>query len=486
VTLRRRRVRRTSPDAGFSFVEVLVSVVILGLAGVAVLGAAAAAARGSSVQRSHSNAQSVIAAAADEIMGMTPVVCSSARLTYQAAARDRVAALQLGAGWTGDRIEVGPVREWDPASNQFQPYADPIDPESSPLSACDTDTPELLTPHLVPLTVTSPNGNAIKHVDVVTSAIPDRVPIGNPLVFGESPFAVLTFGDLRMEGQLHVYGGAAVGGNLSFDGNQASLGHTSEPGVYTDRGDGAPSSLIVEGRVNYYPESSGVLNVKSGWLHIGDMRNGEYATESSGLVLRGIPASAPRITFDPTITQAPGTIERAGIYDFVAAQRVFAAESLALSQLPAQCADAKSARLLDHGNPATSESKTAKWELWPDRVNVLSSELQYLPNFPVGKSNDAGPNTPLIVNVIDGGSVTFSRGFLTDGMATATIWNFPNATELHITGHVDGSVLAPSAHVTIDSDVNGGIIAGSLSGGYAVKWAQYVPDIRDVLCDRGI
>lgn len=470
-----RRARREGPaDAGLSFVEVLVSVVILGLAGVAVLGAAAASARGSALQRNHANAQSVTAAAADVVMGITPVTCNVAAATYQAGARARVDALALGGGWTGATVTVGVVREWNTALRRFD-------------TGCVTTNPELVTPQLVPLTITSPDGRTTKQVEVVTAAIPDRVPIGNPWVFGEAPFALVSFGSVRLADQFHVWGGAAVGGNISFVGNNAELGKNT-PGIYVAGTDGAPSSLLVEGRIDF-ASSSGRLKVMSGWVHVGDMSNAQYGYESSHLVLRASAAAGPRVEFDFQTAQAgrPETLNQGGLYDFVAAKHVFTSESLALAQLPGQCADATSAKLVDQWGVAAT-SGNAWWQITPGRVNVLTTTMSQLG--PYGSININGPranrDTPLIVNVMDPGAVTFDKGNITQNMDQHTIWNFPNATSINVSGLVSGTLLAPSAAVTLNAEIRGALIADSVAGGYAIKWDQARPDIRDIACDRGV
>ncbi len=62
------RVEVTAPrDLGTTFIEILVSVVILGTAGIAVMTALATAAAGSSTQRSIAHAQSALATAGDAV-----------------------------------------------------------------------------------------------------------------------------------------------------------------------------------------------------------------------------------------------------------------------------------------------------------------------------------------------------------------------------------------------------------------------------------
>jgi choice-of-anchor A domain-containing protein len=208
-------------------------------------------------------------------------------------------------------------------------------------------------------------------------------------------------------------------------------------------------------------------------------------------VLRAKPEvpSQSRVEFDSSTTQfnQRDTLNRGGLYDFVAAKHVFTAESLALAQLPGQCADATSAKLVDqHGVAATSGN--AWWQITPGRVNVLTTTMSELG--PYGSVNINGPradrDTPLIINVMDAGAVTFSKGNITQNMDEHTIWNFPNATSIDVTGLVSGTLLAPSAAVTLNSEVRSALIADSISGGYAVKWEQFTPDIRDIACDRGV
>lgn len=64
-----RRGGAGSRDCGLSLVELLVAVVLLGTAGVAVLGGIAATARGSGVHHSLSQAQAWLSSAADELSG---------------------------------------------------------------------------------------------------------------------------------------------------------------------------------------------------------------------------------------------------------------------------------------------------------------------------------------------------------------------------------------------------------------------------------
>ena len=69
-------------DNGFSLVEVLVSIVLLGTAGVVILGAVGASAQGATTQGQQADSQAVIAAGSEVLMGIKPVACTSAASTY--------------------------------------------------------------------------------------------------------------------------------------------------------------------------------------------------------------------------------------------------------------------------------------------------------------------------------------------------------------------------------------------------------------------
>jgi Tfp pilus assembly protein PilV len=69
-------------DNGFSVVEVLASIVLLGTAGVAILGAVEASAQGATTQRQQADSQAVIAAGSEVLMGIKPAACTSAASTY--------------------------------------------------------------------------------------------------------------------------------------------------------------------------------------------------------------------------------------------------------------------------------------------------------------------------------------------------------------------------------------------------------------------
>jgi choice-of-anchor A domain-containing protein len=76
--------------------------------------------------------------------------------------------------------------------------------------------------------------------------------------------------------------------------------------------------------------------------------------------------------------------------------------------------------------------------------------------------------TSLVINVLGGADqlINISANFLNsiaELLATNTIWNFVDATEINIETQFGGSILALLAHVTNGNNIEGTLIAGSLT-----------------------
>ncbi len=110
--------RKADADSGISLVEMLVTIVLLAVTGVAVLGAMASAATGSSVNQSQAAAVVWLQSTADYLAGSayTPcVVGSEAQVgtSYQLQLQDP-AAPKSQRGWSQSNINiVQPVLFWD-------------------------------------------------------------------------------------------------------------------------------------------------------------------------------------------------------------------------------------------------------------------------------------------------------------------------------------------------------------------------------------
>ena len=104
---------RRKRDAGVTFIEILVSVVLLGTAGIAVLTALAAAATGAAVQRDVSDAQASLATAGDALTD-TPADLADDDYVQCAVPADYSGALAGLA--TESVVTIQSIQYWDGAA----------------------------------------------------------------------------------------------------------------------------------------------------------------------------------------------------------------------------------------------------------------------------------------------------------------------------------------------------------------------------------
>ena len=154
-------------DPGMSFIEVLVAIVLLGIAVVATLTAMRATVIGTRLERDHSKAQQWLQSAIGVLQATDRLDCDiiltgyssgeeTVRIEYQKAIRLLV---QNPPGWSDSQITViRPVKVWDGAK-----YWDPYD-VLAPAKCFDNRGYEL---QLVTMQVTSPDGDIIELVQVV-------------------------------------------------------------------------------------------------------------------------------------------------------------------------------------------------------------------------------------------------------------------------------------------------------------------------------
>lgn len=174
INRRRRATGPTDPsprhDAGSTFIEVLVAIVLLGVLGVAVLTAARTSVIGTRIERDHSRAFQWLQSADGVLQGAPRVSCNfdpvadapytsgeqKVRLEYEKLIRDQVVN---PPGWADSQITVvAPVLVWD--GNRYWDPADPV----APKKCYDSDKFYL---QLVKLQVNSPDGVIIETNEVV-------------------------------------------------------------------------------------------------------------------------------------------------------------------------------------------------------------------------------------------------------------------------------------------------------------------------------
>jgi prepilin-type N-terminal cleavage/methylation domain-containing protein len=107
---------RTGGDGGMTLIEVLIAVVLLGLAGTAILSLWSAGIKASGTHRKVGDAQAVVAGAAERVGAQTPwLPCSTGtgniRTAYETAAR--TSSLPSSPGWSTSAIVVESVEYWN-------------------------------------------------------------------------------------------------------------------------------------------------------------------------------------------------------------------------------------------------------------------------------------------------------------------------------------------------------------------------------------
>lgn len=149
------RPHRSRRDSGATFVELLVSIVLLGTVVVGVLTAVRASVIGSKLERDHAKAHQWLQSASENVRATQRWGCDTyteaqIRSHYQDILR---AAADNPSGWPDDRIEiVGPIKFWD--GEDYYPPPECFDNAGTYLQ-------------LIQVQVVSADGDIIESVQVV-------------------------------------------------------------------------------------------------------------------------------------------------------------------------------------------------------------------------------------------------------------------------------------------------------------------------------
>lgn len=118
-------------DVGLSLVEVIISVVLLGMAVVAVVTALRVTVTGSAIERDHARSHQLLQSAAGVVQSTARISCEGAsgektmRYGYQAALESPTAGVQVPDGWGAWTVTVLPsVEVWD-GTHYWQPGQSP-------------------------------------------------------------------------------------------------------------------------------------------------------------------------------------------------------------------------------------------------------------------------------------------------------------------------------------------------------------------------
>ena len=140
-------------DAGFSLVEIVISITLMGTVVVAIIGAVRTLVVASSVGREAAQVETVIVNAADRV-NRAPKRCDYT-VFVQAAVQSQ--------GWQADSASV--------SHDRYVPAASPIGQGQWVPGACEIDSPTDLLVQRVTITITSPDGKVRRNIQVVKSDV---------------------------------------------------------------------------------------------------------------------------------------------------------------------------------------------------------------------------------------------------------------------------------------------------------------------------
>ena len=292
-------------------------------------------------------------------------------------------------------------------------------------------------------------------------------------------FLVFVEGDVRLAAD-EAEGTLAAGGDLAFD-TSYNVGAGGVPvGAPTLPGDTRPTYLYVQGGVQFPANPGAVLRVLNGGLaHVGDTttydafdRDQNGASIPYRIVPEGTTAETiPRI--EGTTTETPADVARLAdpsVLDFAASFSQYRSLSSDIGRCPAT-----TTLRGDDGAPIASpvpQGTSAHVEVRPGVTNVLTVSAADLDALSLLTFDGVpGPGTPLVVNVtgaaFDGSIPNLAN--LTSGNAPFVLWNFPEATSVHVTGAdaLEGTLYAPRADLRWDvtQNIEGNVIAASFTHG---------------------
>jgi choice-of-anchor A domain-containing protein len=308
---------------------------------------------------------------------------------------------------------------------------------------------------------------------------PVTVPVdGHPANQG---FLVFVEGDVELAAD-EAEGTLAAGGDLAFE-TSYNIGAGNPPAnALTLPGESRPTFLYVEGGIRFPSAQSAVLRVlNGGYAHVGDTATYDaFDTDQNGAAIdyRLAPEGTTAETF-PRIegtTRQPGssvpTMADPSVLDFASSFARYRSLSADLGTCPVTTVlhDAAGAPLGTPLAPGTA----AYADVQPGVTNVLTVAAEDLDALDLLTFDGLpGPGSPLVVNVtgttFDGSVPNLAN--LTNAHAPFVLWNFPDATTVHVTGAdvLEGTIYAPRADLRWDvtQNVEGNVVAASFTHGVA-------------------
>ena len=148
---------RVSGDDGYTLVEVLVAIVIMGVAFVSLLGALRMSIIGSDYHKQQSQVEAVLGSAAENVKAVAHVACAQAtEPTYIAAAQ--AAATATPPGWAAAQVQITDIKWWDGTTFNA--------PAAGNANCYDDAAHHNLGLQLITITVTNPGTRATQSMSV--------------------------------------------------------------------------------------------------------------------------------------------------------------------------------------------------------------------------------------------------------------------------------------------------------------------------------
>jgi hypothetical protein len=168
--MRGERTEQVTTDEGNSFIEILISIALMGTVVVTLLYAMETTIRLSKISDDQAKVESVIGSAADRVANFAYKPCPGFDGDDRYLSIAQAAAPAVG--WTGSTVTIDEVRFWDPDTQSWEP-SNGLDETLCNSSISLTDSRTL---QKVRIRVTSPGGSHSRTTDVVKANFrPDEI-----------------------------------------------------------------------------------------------------------------------------------------------------------------------------------------------------------------------------------------------------------------------------------------------------------------------
>lgn len=159
-----RELREPEGDRGYTLIEMLIAIVLMGTIVLSIMGGMWAVVRASSMNDQRAKVQAVLGSAADRILGIQYAACPEINGVYEGFADP---AAQV-VGWTAANVQIIDYKYWNPETSGWD------DTNSIQVAGgCNQSTGLTTSKGLQKLTIraTAPGGGYSAQIDIVKSDV---------------------------------------------------------------------------------------------------------------------------------------------------------------------------------------------------------------------------------------------------------------------------------------------------------------------------